>query len=214
VVVRILCSQAPIPVTEGEGICAKILNSDDCATAIEARQIPLTHGRVRRDSAGLQLRLSNGRTLTVVNDTVDTSGAWPSWFHYLGTSDALGYHVLWAQHTEGGTIRIVNARSGWSADISDLPIASPDRRRFVTASQAMERYNPERLQVWRVEGDTLRPEWSLVFDFAEVPGEVRWLSARSFEFARMRALIGAFQREALDTVELNSIGVWSIRSQR
>src|SRR2546427_5860382 len=123
--------QEPIPVTEMKGPCAGIGNSDDCARVIERRQVPLSHGRVRRDSTGLHLRLTNGTTLSVPDDTV---GAWPTWFHYIGVSSALGYYVLWAQHVEGGSIRLVNARTGWSVLIPDLPIVSPNRRHFVTTS--------------------------------------------------------------------------------
>jgi len=200
-------------VTEGEGISRNILNSGYCAQAIEVRQISQSHGQARRDSAGLHLRLANGTTLNVVDDTADTAGAWPVWFSFLGTSSGIGYYVLWAQHTEGYAIRLISTRTGWSTVVHDLPIVSPDRRRFVTATQIMVRYNPERIAVWRVEGDTLRHEWGLeTMDW--VPDRVHWLSSRSFEFDRMSPVIAALVREATDTAELDATGTWVSRVER
>ncbi len=46
---RLASAQEPIPVTDGEGLCQGIHNSGECAAAIEAHQIPLSQGRVRRD---------------------------------------------------------------------------------------------------------------------------------------------------------------------
>jgi len=202
--------QEPIAVTEMKGQCAGIGNSDDCAQAIERRQVPLSHGRVRRDSTGLHLRLTSGTTLSVPDDTVDTAGAWPTWFHYIGISSALGYYVLWAQHVEGAAIRLVNARTGWSVLIPDLPVVSPDRGRFVTTATTFERGDPERLQVWRVEADTLRREWGFVPNYW-VPEKVRWLSNRSFEFVHTRLEPTTAVREAVDTAEIDSGGHWVTR---
>ena len=154
--------------------------------------------------------IANGTMLSVVDDTVDTARAWPTWFHYMGFSSALGYYVLWAQHIEGASIRLVNARTGWGVTIADLPIVSPDGRHFVTATQAMERYNPERLVVWRVAGDTLRREWGFVPD-SWVPDEVRWLSNRSFKFAHMQLGLNSAVRAAVDTAEIDSAGHWTTR---
>src|SRR5216683_6762951 len=67
--IRFLVAQEPIPVATGQPLCKTILNTSDCAHAIEARQIPLSHGRARRDRLGLHLRLTNGRTKSVVDDT-------------------------------------------------------------------------------------------------------------------------------------------------
>src|SRR5260370_16490075 len=66
--IRFLVAQEPIPVATGQPLCKTILNTSDCAHAIEARQIPLSHGRARRDRLGLHLRLKNARTQTVAND--------------------------------------------------------------------------------------------------------------------------------------------------
>jgi hypothetical protein len=121
---------------------------------------------------------------------------------------ALGYYVLSAQYDEGSAVRLVNARTGWSVEIAGLPTVSPDRRRFVTLSLGHERYNPERVQVWLVQGDTLRKEWSLVPEYDD-PHDVRWLSNRSFEFAHSR-----FEPTisiVVDTAAIDSTGQWASR---
>jgi hypothetical protein len=74
----------------------------------------------------------------------------------------------------------------------------------------MERYNPERLIVWRVDGDTLQREWGLVPDYW-VPDEVRWLSNRSFEFAHIQLGLNSATRAAVDTAEIGATGQWSTR---
>ena len=203
--IRFLVAQEPIPLATGQPLCKTILNTSDCAHAIEARQIPLSHGRARRDRLGLHLRLTNGRTKSVVDDT---ASAQPTGFFYLGVCSALGYYVLSAQYDEGSAVHLVNARTGWSVEIANLPTVSPDRRRFVTLSLGHERYDPERVQVWLVQGDTLRKEWSLVPEYDD-PHDVRWLSNRSFEFAHSRfeptiAIV-------VDTAAIDSTGQWATR---
>jgi hypothetical protein len=206
---HIVSGQEPVPVAEGQGLCRQILNSGQCAQAIEARQIPLSHGRVRRDNVVLHLRLTGGKMISVVNDT---TGQEATDFSYLGASAAVGYYVLWAQHDEGSSIRLVNVRTGWSVIIDAMPVVSPDRHHIVTASQSQERYNPERLVVWYLEGDTLRREWALTPPDAWVPTKVRWLSNRSFEFVHTRAWPpGSFERQASDTAQVDSAGHWTTR---
>jgi hypothetical protein len=202
---RVAPAQRPIPVIDGQGLCATIHNSSDCAHAIEIRQISLSRGRVRRDSVGLHLRLANGRVVKVVDDS---SGPRPTGFYYVGMCPTLGYYVLSAQYDEGSSIRLMNAVTGWSVFIDDVPIVSPDRRRFVTISLGQERYDPERLQVWRVEDDTLRKEWGFVPIYSD-PHDVRWLSNRSFEFthSRFEPTIAV----VVDTAEIDAAGHWTTR---
>src|SRR5207247_1294409 len=205
--------QSPLAVTPGQGLCRTVKNSGDCARTIDARQIPLSHGRVRRSGAALRLRLTSGRVLSVVDDTVDTAAASPTWFSYLGMCSGIPYYVLWAQHVEGSAIRLVNIRTGWGVTIRDLPIVSPDRRHFVTATQTQVMYHPERLAVWRVEADTLVHEWGLeTMDW--IPVQVRWVSSRGFQFDRQRAGLHISAREAIDTAEVDSVGRWSTRIQQ
>ena len=164
---------------------------------------------MRRDSVGLHLRLTNGKMVTVVDDVVDTAGAWPTWFHFMGVSSVLGYYVLFAQYKEGSSIYLVNGRTGWRVMVDGLPVASPDGSRFVTTSLSDLYYNPERLQVWRVDRDTLRREWGLTPE-RSYPHHVRWLSNRTFEFARTNG----FVPEGVDTAQLDKMGHWVTSAKR
>jgi len=140
----------------------------------------------------------NGRVLNVVHDTARES---PIYFFYLGMCSDLGYYVLWAQPYEGHFIRLVNARTGWSTLVDDMPMISPDRRRFVTVALDREVHSNPELVVWRVDGDTLRREWDLVPTYW-TPEHIRWLSNRSFAFAH---------GEAVDTAEIDRAGRWTTR---
>jgi hypothetical protein len=202
---RIAPAQKSIPVIEGQGLCATIPNAAECARVIEARQISLSHGRVRRDSVGLHLRLANGRVVKLVDDS---TGPRPTWFYYIGMCPALGYFALSAQYDEGSSIRLMNARTGWSVLIDNLPVVSPDRKRFVTISLGQERYDPERLQVWVVEDDMLRKEWGFVPNYPD-PHEARWLSNRRFEFTHSR--FEPTNSVVVDTAEIDAAGHWITR---
>ncbi len=202
---QLVSAQDPIPVAEGEGLCDAIHNSGECAAAIEAHQIPLSRGRVRRDGAALRLRLTSGQVLSVANDTV---GRGALFYSFLGFCPRLGYYALWAQRYEGHFIRLVNARTGWSVLVDDMPTVSPDARRFVTLALEMEvRLNTD-IVVWRVDGDTLRREWEFQPEYSD-PHDVRWLSNRSFEFAHSRS--SPTIAVVVDTAEIGAAGQWVTR---
>src|SRR6266566_9004011 len=195
-----LRAQSPIPVTLGDGICKTISNTYECASAIETRQLSLSTGRAQRGQGGLQLRLMGGGERTVPDDT---TAEWPSWFKYLGYLSSLGYYVLWEQHPEGNSIRLISARNGWAVRVDDMPVVSPDRRLFATTSLALEAaYNPNRLTIWHVRGDTLAKEWSVEPD-AWGPNRAVWLSSTSLRFTRMvQASDGSLRPLAVDTARL------------
>ena len=175
---RLAYAKDPLTVTDGEGLCQGILNSAQCAAAVEAHQIPLSHGRVRRDSAALHLRLTTGRILDVVQDTVGQSGVY---YFFLGLSPKLGYYVRWAQLYEGHHIRLVTL--------------ALDREVRLTTN----------IVVWHVEGDTLRKEWDFVPDYTD-PHDVRWLSNQSFEFAHSRS--SPTIAVVVDTAAIDRTGQW------
>src|SRR5438034_751611 len=199
---RLAYAQDPLTVTDGEGLCQGILNSAQCAAAVEAHHIPLSHGRVRRDSAALHLRLTTGRILDVVQDTVGQSGVY---YFFLGLSPKLGYYVRWAQLYEGHHIRLVNSRTGWSTLVDDMPTVSPDGRRLVTLALDREVRLTTNIVVWHVEGDTLRKEWDFVPDYTD-PHDVRWLSNQSFEFAHSRS--SPTIAVVVDTAAIDRTGQW------
>jgi hypothetical protein len=198
--------EAPSPAERSE-LCGQAGISIECARTIEARQIPLSHGWAQRDRLGLHLRLTSGKTITVVNDSM---GSTPMWFYYFGRCSALGYYVLSAQWDEGSSMRLLNSTTGWTVLVDDIAAVSPDRRRFVTTSINLEHRSVERLQVWRIAGDTMQHEWGLEAR-TWLPGEVRWVSNRAFEFSHMRVELPAIERLVVDTATVDSAGRWTTR---
>ncbi len=200
--------QEPIAVDLGRGRCRTIQNTQECARAIEAQQLRQSAGRARRQNGALQLRLSSGRWLTVANDT---TSEWPSWFEYLGYLKSMEHFVLWQQHPEGNSIRLVNASNGKAVSVDDMPIVSPDRRRFLTASLDLESgFNPNRLVVWRLKPDTILQEATFGADDWGADSVV-WFSPTAFRFSRMsQSQDGSLHMLSRDTVRFTH-GTWSLR---
>jgi len=202
-----LKAQEPLPVSLGRGACRSIQNTQECAQAIEVRQLRRGAGRARRMGGVLQLRIDNGRWLPIPHDS---TAEWPSWFQYLGYVRSINYYVLWQQHPEGNSIRLVNARNGKATSVDDMPIVSPDHKRFVTASLDLQAgFNPNRLTVWRLKSDTVVQEASFAADDWG-PDSAAWLTTTSLRFARVaQSEDGSLRAVARDTVRFVH-GKWRI----
>lgn len=199
--------QEPIAVTPTRGICQGISNTSDCAQAIEGHQISRSTGRVRRVEDVLEVRLDDGRRLLIPSESTET---WPSRLYFLGRLVSINHYVLWEQYPEGNTIRLVNARSGKATFVDDMPLVSPAARWFATASLDLDAgYNPNRVVVWRLDGDTLAQEAS--FDSGDGgPDSLTWLSGTSFRFTRVVLGTGGSLRfVSRDTVRLVG-GEWRL----
>ncbi len=193
-------AQVPLPVVPTDGLCRAIDNTYDCAQAVEAHQLDRSGGRASRLRGVLRLRLDNGRLFTIRDDTTRFG---PTEYSFLGHLPKPDYFVLHAQFVEGNAIRLVNARTGWSVFVDDLPVPSPDATRLVTASLALEAaFNPNRLAVWIVDADTIKREWALEPQ-EWGPAEPQWLTALSFRVIRMHvARQPPYPTVPLDTVEV------------
>lgn len=135
--------------------CAQISNTWQCAKEIERDQLGKAPQRAKRSGGKLILQLSSGKTLTI-EDTEQLA------FNYVEYLSCIDYYLLHVQRYEGTAYRLVSARTGEQYRIQDIPVLSPGRKRFVTASFDLAAgYNPNKIQIWRVDKDTLHLEWSL-----------------------------------------------------
>ncbi len=149
--------------------------------------------------------MTSGRVVNLAHDTVGQSALY---FFFLGLWPRFGYYVLWAQPYEGHFIRLVNARTGWSVFVDDMPVLSPDARRFVTIARDREVDLNTDITVWRIDGDTLRKEWDFVPEYSD-PHNERWVSNRSFEFAH--SVSSPTIAVVVDTAEIDATGQWVTR---
>jgi hypothetical protein len=139
-------------------LCRGLLNSYECAQAIERAQLPRHPQHAARQPGRLTLTLKTGKTV-VLKDTQGVSGLHYSFRDYLKD---LGYFLVHAQAWEGDAYLMVNDRTGKRQFIHDLPIISPNKARLVTISMDLEaQYNPNAIQVWRLAPAGMVREWSL-----------------------------------------------------
>jgi len=140
----------------------------------------------------------------------DTTSDWPSRFEYLGYLKSIDHYVLWQQHPEGNSIRLVNGRNGKANSVDDMPIVSPDRQRFLTASLDLESgFNPNRLVVWRLRSDTIVQEATFGADDWGADS-VAWITTTAFRFSRVgQSQDGSLQLISRDTVRFSQ-GTWGL----
>ena len=138
-------------------LCQGLLNSYECAQAIERAQLPRYPRQATRDRDRLKLTLKNGKAV-VLKNTAGVSGVSYSFRDYL---QGLGYFLVHVQLCEGDAYLMVNDQTGQRQFIHDLPIISPDKTRLVTISMDLEaQYNPNAIQIWRLAPGKMVREWS------------------------------------------------------
>ena len=160
--------------------------------AAERRALAATGGRVSRTGGVLRLRLASGRTVTL-GDTLQEGGS-----HYravyVGFRPGLGLHVIEQRFYEGGTYAVYHDRTGREATLPGPPVASPDGRRFLSASLDLEAgYDPNRLEIWRVEAAGLHCEAVIDGEDRWGPDSVAWIGPDAVQFARV-----ALEQRTLD----------------
>lgn len=115
---------------------------------------------VTRVGTNLRIRLLNGRTAILQDDTTEgMKFALPRYAAYL---KAIHSHVIHQYQYEGeGIYFVVDDSTGDSTITYGMPVASPDGARFAFASmEGMEGGNPGVIEVWRVVGRHPEKEFS------------------------------------------------------
>lgn len=135
-------------------ICGGGVSWDRCLAAAESTFLS-AHPEVRKHDERLVINLENGR-----NVVFEGSLAYGQ-FTYLGTIDPLRFHLVMF-YEEDIHYHPVGRASGWQTTINAYPVVSPDRAWLATACLDLERGDfPNRVQIWAVEGDTLRSDYIL-----------------------------------------------------
>jgi hypothetical protein len=151
--------------------------------AEEAVAIRPVSGIVERVGTNLRIRLLNGRTAILMDDT--TAGlkfAIPRYAKYL---KAIHSHVIHQYQYEGEGIYIVlDDSTGDSTIVWGVPVASPDGERFAFASmEGLEGGNPGVIEVWRMVGR--HPEKEFSYDTEHEPWEpsdIVWRDSVTIDF--------------------------------
>jgi hypothetical protein len=143
--------------------CIGILNSYECAQAIEHTYLQEHSTGVMRVGHQLSLPLQSGEMLTLVDASeheaeYEAEYEGEGWYSYMEYIESINSHLVHLQYYEGDAFLLVNANTGIQTLIDTVPVVSPDRTHFVTAS-ASEAYNPNRVQIWRVTEAAAELEW-------------------------------------------------------
>jgi hypothetical protein len=132
-----------------------------------------------RSGPALVLRLGEG-TVEMVDDTTDTDAYVRH--RYVGRVPGLPFHLVHLSNIEGQAYLLVHESTGRTTAVDAPPLASPDGRRFVTASMDLAAaFDPTRLAVWRMDGDTARLEWAIEPE-GWGPAEPRWQGSDTVAF--------------------------------
>jgi hypothetical protein len=131
------------------------------------------------DSLHVTLRLANGRTLALVDDT--TEGARYVRRSFEGPLPGTELLVVREGFYEGWDYLLVHPATGRATVVPERPVVSPDGSRLLVVSADLEAgYQPNVLQIWRIAPDGLEKEWELeTADFTAGDGwagsDPRWL---------------------------------------
>lgn len=151
--------------------------------AEEAVAIRPVSSIVSRVGTNLRIRLLNGRTAILQDDTTEgMKFALPRYAAYL---KAIHSHVIHQYQYEGeGIYFVVDDSTGDSTIAYGLPVASPDGNRFAFASmEGMEGGNPGVIEVWRLDGRNPKKEFS--YDTEHEPWEasdIVWRDSVTIDF--------------------------------
>ena len=158
---------------------------DDDDFREEAAAIQTAGGRVTRVGTRLEIRLLNGQTAVLADDT--TQGlkfALPRYAGYLKSIHAHSIHQI--QYEGYGIYLLLDDSTGDSTILSGKPVPSPDGKRFViTSMQDMEGNNPSLIEIWRMVGRTPETEFTLDTEHeAWDPSDPVWRDSVTIDFIK------------------------------
>jgi hypothetical protein len=179
--------------------------------AQERRAMAAGGKRVTRVGGELRLRLASGRRVTLTDTLAE--GDSHHRLVYEGFQPALDLHVVAVSFYEGGTVLVFQDLTGQEKIIPGLPVASPDGRRFLSASIDLEAgYDPNRLEIWRVDQAGLHCEVALDGAARWGPDSVRWAGPNAVEFTRTTLDARSLQRQGTLTRLVRVHNQWAFAS--
>jgi hypothetical protein len=180
--------------------------------AFEAKQIDRFSDKVSRNNGHLQLELASGSSITLTNSSRNNERLEVYWFitYYQHT----GYFLVLVRGWEGFAYWMINASSGGILRLSGVPIISRDLKRFVLTSLDLDAgYRPNRIAVFRFEGEGIIQEWSKDYT-ASGPSGALWLNNTVITFFENTSRDGG---QTLDKQPINlelKEGEWRIFIQQ
>jgi hypothetical protein len=158
-------ARAPAAVPTDDSLAGWLKDLTDEREESEKPALAAHPGRVGREGGRLSLILDDKRKLVFEDDLVCGQLACPPQisrsFDYVGDSPDQHFHVVRQQWNESETGLLIDG-SGAVLSMPSLPSFSPDGKFVVSVVSDLEEAQPQRLQVWALEGGKTR----LVFSVA------------------------------------------------
>jgi hypothetical protein len=161
-----------------------------CIDSVETRAVACSGQTARRAGDTLFVRLETGGEIIFVDDPASEA---PGGYHYAGRIGRAAFHLVESYGHETPPVWIfINARTGRQVGAPDKPIVSPDKMRFVTASESWNNcaeLDHPRLEVWRLT-DTLPAlewrldPWSCRTQTGWGPTDPQWAGSDTLRFTR------------------------------
>jgi hypothetical protein len=195
---------------ELEHLCdnANFTSRYQCSQFIEKSQIPKYSSYIRRRGEQLIIHLRNGNEIALKDINPGESGGKSYSFRtYL---KRVGYFLFEVAYWEGGAFVLVNDSSGKEVVIDHIPIISPDRKRFITASFDIEaRYNPNRIQIYRLASIGPMLEWSFEPSESWGPVNPKWINNEEIKLEKATLAENGYKYSPLTLIFRNNI--WNLK---
>ncbi len=129
-----------------------------CAQGIERQALSVERDVVR--SPGLLSIRTPGRTVRLADERDEQTVGYTTLVHsYLGRVGPARHHLVLRIHHEHSVHLLIHASSGRSAQMPAYPVASPDGRHFVVASEDLVAgFQPNVVEIWSASANAFRRE--------------------------------------------------------
>ncbi|TYZ07083.1 hypothetical protein FY528_16385 [Hymenobacter lutimineralis] len=159
---------------------AEAEEADLDVVAEERRRLQGAGPRVRRSGRTLLLQPAKGVPLRLVDNPAEDYEVNIA-YEYVAALPNIKQWLVSVHLYEGGYYMLVNQQTGRRTRVWSPPAVAPDGRHFVCGnSDVLARYEPSGLQVWEVEGTSLRLLWQRQTEWGL--SQPRWLDNRTILF--------------------------------
>jgi hypothetical protein len=182
------------------------------AFAAEARSMSGAPTHISRLGRVLSITLGSGAVVSLRDCTAEGDSYITYRYQYFDR--VLRAHVIDVGYYEGGSTLLVSDGTGRQFWTIGAPIVSPDSQSFLTWAFDVESgEDPNGLQIWRIDADSLTMVLNLEPDLSWGPSGPRWLSPTLVEWWRLDATGG----DVTDSTKMYAVlraGTWDTTSVR
>jgi hypothetical protein len=167
---------------ELEALCDGILNSHECARAIERYQLARKPIGATRSGPELIITPQSGAPV-ILRDSDEKTLVTGHWYQYLKRLSQPGYHLIQVQYYEHQRFLLINAVTGAMLELQGVPVVSPASKRFATGwktSPGVLGPTTGEINIWAFTPDGPRIEFKYAVD-GWAPESFEWQGTREVQ---------------------------------